>query len=369
MNIGSTTSPGYLQPSDSPSWSGSGQAAGHAVAPQTLKSTFLRSDLRAFKDLAGEWTPDANIVVSPLLVTSSENLTWKIMQGVEVNNASEDSELKWLMSDERSRGIHVLSKRKYADAALEKMGIPHTPCDELMEQGYAQSIQQLNNRIRRNTRSMIADLMSPRTLENPNLAFLMATWLFQEVLWSEPLKLASSREFPDLRWDKRRRSNINWMQSAHDSSLISRTKVSEFDFISIPVSKTGYKTVFVMPPIRSITREEMEEIEEVLTRGISRVISNSIMSKVQLLLPKFHIDCEIKRNYSGAEVSAIHRAALSIDEKGARVTAATSTLMVDGIIPTLAINRPFYFAMIDQQKLDEPRIVSMAYVKKPWLSS
>ena len=92
------------------------------------------------------------------------------------------------------------------------------------------------------------------------------------------------------------------------------------------------------------------------------------MSEVQLLLPTFHIDCEIKKNYSGTEASAIHRAALSIDEQGARVTAATSMVMFDGIVPTLAINRPFYFAMIDQQKPDEPRIVSMAYVKKPWLS-
>lgn len=368
MNIGSTTSPGYLQllPSDSPSWSGSGQAAGHAVAPKTLKSTFLRSDLRAFKDLAGGWTPDANIVVSPLLVTGSENLAWKIMHGVAVNNAFEDSELKWLMSDERSRGIHVLSKRKYADAALEKMGIPHTPCDELMEQGYAQSIQQLNNRIRRNTRSMIADLMSPRRLENPNLAFHMATWLFQEVLWSEPLKRASSREFPDLRWNKRRRSNINWMQSTRDSSPISRTEISEFDFISIPISKAGYKTVFVMPPIRSVTQEE---IEEVLTRGIIRVIANSMMSRVRLLLPRFHLDCKIKKNDYNFEVSAIHRAALSVDEQGATVAGATSMTKVDEIVPTLAINRPFYFAMIDQQKLNEPRIVCMAYVKEPWPDS
>ena len=287
------------------------------------------------------------------------------MRGIEVNDASEDSELKWLVSDERSRGIHVLSKRKYADTALEKMGIPHTPCDKLMEDGYAQSTRRINDHIRRNTNGMIADLMSPRTLENPNLAFHMATWLFQKVYWREPLKPASSRDFPDLCWDNKRRSNINWMQSARDSSLISRTEISEFDFISIPISKKGYKTVFVIPPIQSVTSEE---IEEVLTRGMSRVISYSMMSEVQLLLPKFHIDCEIRKNYSGAEVSATHRAALSINEQGARVAAATSMMMFDGIIPTLTINRPFYFAMIDQQKLNEPRIVSMAYVKQPWQS-
>lgn len=368
MNIGSTTSQGYPQQasSDLPSLSGSAETARHTVSSQTLEATFLRSDLRAFKDLAGGWTPDANIVVSPLLVTGTENLARKIMQGVEVNDDSGDSELEWLVSDESSRGIHVLSKRKYADNALQKMGIPHTPCDELMEQGYAQSTRLVNDRIRRNTRSMIADLISPRTLENPNLAFHMATWLFQEVLWSKPLKPASSRDFPDLRWDNKHRPNINWMQSARGSSLISRIEISEFDFISIPISKTGFKTVFVMPPTRSVTGKE---IEEVLTRGVSRVISNYIMSDVQLLLPKFHIDSEIKKNYSGVEVSAIHHAALSIDEKGARVAAATSMTMYDGIVPTLAINRPFYFVMIDRQKLDEPRIACMAYVKKPWLSS
>ena len=348
-----------------PSLSGAAQTARHTVSPQTLASTFLRSDLRTFRDLAGRWTPNANIVVSPLLVAGTENLTWKIMHGVEVKNASEDSKLKWLLSDESSRGIHVLSKRKYADTALQNMGIPHTPCNKLMEQGYAQSTRRLNDRIRRNTGGMIADLISSRTLENPNLAFHMATWLFQEVSWLEPLKPASSRDFLHLCWDNKRQPNINWMQSARNSSLIYRTKISEFDFISIPISETGYKTVFVKPPIRTVTGEEMEEM---LTQGMSRVISNYTMSEVQLLLPKFHLDCEIKKNYPGDEVSAIHRAALSIDEKGARVAGATSKMMFDGIVPTLAINRPFYFVMIDRQKLDEPRIVSMAYIKKPWLS-
>lgn len=364
MNIGSTTSRGYQQqlPSDLPSLSGSASTARHTVSAQPLESNFLRSDLRTFRDLAGGWTPDDNIVVSPLLVTGTENLTWKIIRCKDVNDASGDSELKWLVSDERSRGIHVFSKKKYADTDLEKMGIPHTPCDKLMEDGYAQSTKRINDHIRRNTNGMIADLMSPRTLENSNLVFHVATWLFQKVHWREPLKPA----FPDLRWNNQRRSNINWMQSARDASLISRTEISEFDFISIPVSKTGFKTVFVMPPIRRVTRKE---IEEVLTRGINRVISNSMMSRVQLLLPKFHIDSKIKKNYANYEVSAIHRAALSVDEQGAKVAAATSMRMVDGIAPTLAINRPFYFAMIDQQKLDDPRIVCMAYVKKPWLSS
>lgn len=367
MNIGSTTSQGYPQqlPSDLPSLSGSASTARHTVSAQALESKLLRLDLRAFRKLAG-WTPDANIVVSPLQVNDSENLTWKIIRDVEVNDASGDSELKWLMSDERSRGIHVLSKRKYADAALEKMGIPHTPCDELMEQGYAQSTRLLNDRIRRNTHSMIADLISPRTLENPNLEFHIATWLFQKVLWSEQLKPVSSRDFPDLRWDNKRWSNINWMQSARDSSLISRAEISEFDFISLPVSKTGFKTVFVIPPIRSVSKKEMEEV---LVRGINRVVSNSMMSRVKLLLPRFHIDSKIKKNYANFEVSTIHRAALSVDEQGAKVAAATSMTMVDGIAPTVAINRPFYFVTIDQQKLDKPRIVSMAYVKKPWLRS
>ena len=366
MNIGSTTSQGYPQQvwSDLPPLSGSAETPRHTVSPQTLESTFLQSDLRTFKDLARGWTPNANIVVSPLLVAGTENLTRKIMHGVEVNDSG-DSELNWLVSDESSRGIHVLSKKKYADTALQKMGIPHTPCDKLMDQGYAQSTRQLNDRIRRDTGGMIADLISPRTLENPNLAFHMATWLFQDISWSEPLKPASSRDFSYLCWDNKRQPNITWMQSARNSSLISRTKISEFDFISIPISKTGYKTIFVKPPIRSVTEEE---IEEVLTQGMSRVISNYVMSEVQLLLPKFHLDCEIKKNYFGDEVSAIHRTALSIDEKGARVAEATSKMMFDGIVPTLAINRPFYFVMIDRQKLDEPRIVSMAYIKKPWLS-
>ena len=59
---------------------------------------------------------------------------------------------------------------------------------------------------------------------------------------------------------------------------------------------------------------------------------------------------------------------LFCDEKGARLAEATGMMMFDAIVPTLAINRPFYFVMIDRQKLDEPRIVSMAYIKKPWLS-
>lgn len=335
---------------------------GRSVSTQTLESSFLRSDLKTFKELAKGWIPSSNVMVSPLLVASSKDLVKKIVREAQVSDASGGNEVDRSMSDDRSRGIHVLSKRRNVDAALQKLGVPFTSWDKLQEQGYEESIRQLNSRISRDTDGVINNFLSPRALENPELSFCMATWLFQGVLWRKPLETASSGECRSLRWNNERQPDINWITSTGTSSLIYRADIRGFDFISIPVSTTGYKTVFVMPPIGDVTSDE---IEKVLTQGMSKMISNYGMNHARLFLPKFQIDCEIREFGSKDGSSALHRAAVSVDEKGATVAAATSRLVAECIVPVVKIDRPFYFAMIDHRKPCKPRIVGMAFVNEP----
>ncbi len=45
--------------------SNSGKPEGGAFLSRTVKSEFLRSDLRTFKELAGGWFPDDNIMTPP----------------------------------------------------------------------------------------------------------------------------------------------------------------------------------------------------------------------------------------------------------------------------------------------------------------
>ena len=335
--------------------SNSGKPEGGAFLSRTVKSEFLRSDLRTFKELAGGWFPDDNIMTAPLFVTSSTDLIGKITQKTQADDASGGKIKKVSLpgSDDRSYGIHVVSNSKRVDKVLKKMGAPYTPTDKVD----AQSILKLNNRIGRSTGRTVNDLFSSRLLKkDPEHSFYMATWLSLEVPWSQPLEAVSSEDYPD--WDGKRPPNISWLKSAPASCLVSRADIDGFDFIGVRVSKAGHKAVFVMPPIRSVTSDEMEDV---FMRGLGQMTSHKKMNTAQLLLPKFHIDLL----YYKESPEVAHQAAVTVDEKGGTGAAAKSTKMSQGIEPVIAINRPFYFAMIDHRKYHDPRIVGMAYVKNP----
>ena len=337
--------------------SNSGKPVGCTFLFRTVKSEFLHSDLRTFKELAGGWFPDSNFMASPLLINSSTDLIGKITQKTQASDASAGKIKKVSLpgSDDRSYGIHVVSNSNRVDKVLKKLGAPYTPTDEVD----AQSILILNNRIGKGTARTVNDLFSSRMLKkDPDHSFYMATWLSLAVP-CQPLEGVSSEDYPDW-YGKRPPNNINWLKSAHSSSLVSRADIDGFDFIGVPASKAGYKAVFVMLPIRSVTSDEMEDV---FIRGFLEIMSNERKGTAQLFLPKFHIDMYYEKDCPEAAVA--HQAVLVVDEKFGTKAAAKSTKKSQDIEPIIKIDRPFYFAMIDHRKPCKPRIVGMAFVNEP----
>ncbi len=336
--------------------SNSGKPEESAFLSRTVKSEFLRSDLRTFKELAGGWFPDDNIMTAPLLVNRSTDLIGKVTQKTQADGASggKIKKVSLPVSDDRSYGIYVVSNSKHVDKVLKKLGVPHTRTDRVDKL----NILSLNNHIGRGTGRTVNDLFSSRMLKkNPEHSFYMATWLSLEVP-CQPLEAVSSEDYPD--WYGKRPPNINWLKSAHSPSLLSRANIDGFDFIGVPVSKAGFKAVFVMPPFRSVTSDEMEDV---FIQGFCEILSNKSMSTAQLFLPRSHINMYYEKDCPEAAVA--HQAVMIMDEKVGTEAAATSTRKSQDIEPVITIDRPFYFAMIDHQEPCEPRIAGMAFVKEP----
>lgn len=335
------------------SW-GSQESVGGTFFSRTVKADTLRSDLRTFKELAGGWFPDDNIMTAPLLVNSSTDLIGKITQKTQASHASRGKIKKVSLpgSDDLSYGIHVVSNSKRVDKVLKKLGARHTRTDKVNKL----RILSLNNHIGRGTGRTVNDLFSSRMLKkDPEHSFYMATWLSLEVP-CQPLEGVSSEDYP--KWYDKRPPNIKWLQSVHPS--VSRANIDGFNFIGVPVSKAGFKAVFVIPPFRSVTSDEMEDV---FIQGFCEILSNKRMSTAQLLLPRSHINIYYEKDCPEAAVA--HQAVLIVDEKVGTEAAATSTRKSQDIKPVITIDRPFYFAMIDHQEPCEPRIVGMAFVKEP----
>lgn len=335
------------------SW-GSQESVGGTFFSRTVKADTLRSDLRTFKELAGGWFPDDNIMTAPLLVNSSTDLIGKITQKTQASHASRGKIKKVSLpgSDDLSYGIHVVSNSKRVDKVLKKLGARHTRTDKVNKL----RILSLNNHIGRGTGRTVNDLFSSRMLKkDPEHSFYMATWLSLEVP-CQPLEGVSSEDYP--KWYDKRPPNIKWLQSVHPS--VSRANIDGFNFIGVPVSKAGFKAVFVIPPFRSVTSDEMEDV---FIQGFCEILSNKRMSTAQLLLPRSHINIYYEKDCPEAAVA--HQAVLIVDEKVGTEAAATSIRKSQDIKPVITIDRPFYFAMIDHQEPCEPRIVGMAFVKEP----
>lgn len=107
-----------------------------------------------------------------------------------------------------------------------------------------------------------------------------------------------------------------------------------------------------------------------MSDGLSSVLSKTDGDEAKLTLPKVKFDYQFTTQYPGAQASGTHKAALSIDEKGAEVAAVSCMDVADGCMPSKTplnfdFNRPFYFAMINHQNDEDPRIVGMALINQP----
>lgn len=133
----------------------------------------------------------------------------------------------------------------------------------------------------------------------------------------------------------------------------------------MPVKESGLKAVFIMPP-KWAQQEHSDEVSNILTKGLNSLFNNQFTEGyVGLYLPKYQFDYVYEEDYPELLGSGKHKANLSINEAGAYV-AASFQLLGGGIPQQLIIDRPFYFAMINHENSNKPRLAGIAYIKQPW---
>ena len=346
-----------------------GSSGIHKIAPKTVTPYFqgLQSDVQQFVQVL---LPDrsVNVVTSPFLVNTTEAITARVMNEAGLNGGAIGSGQTRPIIKNTIGGIHVQSKREHVDEALEKLQIPHTTSVELERKGYAQATAELNARIAEDTQGMITDFLDSRNLEDPTLVLRLATWLLQHVSWKERFKLMNDVDSSAMTWNNTIQPDIQWMKSSNETNSIAHTSSEGYDFVSVPVEETGMKAVFVLPPEKT-NHNNSEDLNRVLSNGLSSILGKTENDEAKLTLPKFKFDYQFKTVYPGGEVIGTHKAALNIDEEGADVAAASCMLVNECYIPNkkylnFDFDRSFYFAIIDHRE-EDPRVAGMAWINQP----
>ncbi|WP_257265135.1 serpin family protein [Endozoicomonas sp. ONNA2] len=354
-----------------------GSSGIHKVVPETTTPFFkgIQSDVKKFVQVLLS-DRSVNLVISPFLVTTTEAITARVMNEVGLNVGLNESAI---VSDhippnimDTVKGLHVQSKEEHIDKALEQLNISHTTSAELRQKGYAQATAELNARIAKDTQGMITDLLDPNNLEDPTLAFRLVTWLFEHVSWEEPFELMNDVDSSAMTWQNTTHPEIQWMESGGETHTIKHTRSDGYDFIAVPVKETGIKAVLVLPPSEE-TNHNSEDLNRVLLNGLTSILGKAENNRAEITLPKFKFDYEYTTEHSEAGAIATHKAALNIDEEGADV-AATSEMLAYACCastikyPKFDFDHPFYFAIIDHENAEKPRVVGMAWIKQPWNS-
>ncbi len=349
-----------------------GQFSTFQVTSSTRPLSNIYKDVAIFSGASGCPLPDRNIIVSPLLISTTEKITDTVMKEAGFKRGVINPECglqprKNISSTQQ--GLHVLSKREYIDATLERLQFPYTASGDVTPERFQIVTDELNERIAKDTNGMITNFLNPDILENPDLAFQLVTWLFQQVSWSEPfIPIDQDISSNNLKWNGNQGPKISWVESDH-SNTIAHISTNGFNFISLPVQESGIKAIFVLPP-QDINNQNADSLTEILSDGLSSVLKESYHSDARLTFPKYQFDYEYEKEYPQAGASGKHKAALKIDEEGAAVAAASSMCVTDGLSspPELhfTLDRPFYFAMVNTQNRQDPRIVGMAFINQPW---
>ncbi|MGO0305175.1 serpin family protein [Endozoicomonas acroporae] len=318
-----------------------------------------------------------NIVTSPALVTTSEaiatNLRYmadSIGDTGEPYQAGDIGELHQArpLIKSTEEGIHVFSKRPKIDGILRQSQIPHTTSEAFFHKGPEQATAELNEQITKDTQGLITDFLQAKDLENPDLAFQLVTWLLQQVSWQSPFRVMNEKESSEITWENAAHSEIQWMESG-SIQPIKHIKNKDYDFVAVPVLESGMKAVFVLPP-EGETNPGSEDLNQILSSGLTTILGKSGREHAVLTLPKFKFNYQFTKICAEAEAKGKHMAALDVDENGATVAAASSMLSYDLHIPPEKLLRfkfdhSFYLAIINHKNSNDPRVIGMAQINHP----
>ncbi|WBA83677.1 serpin family protein [Endozoicomonas sp. GU-1] len=322
----------------------------------------LGSDVKRFMEIAKKNIRDRNIAASPYLVSKTEKVANELLGLLQSGDISDKPDNP---ADHSSlEKFHLFSKTTTIDMTLKQLGVPCTSSHELKQQGYDNATQRLNEQIAKDTNGVITNLLNPGTLKDPKTAFLLVSWLFQNVSWKQPFMAIPQRYQTEMTWNGQKQPEIVWMKSGKGTTLVTYKNISDFEFIALPVKESGLKAVFIMPP-KAAQQEHSDEVSHILTTGLNSLFDDEIdKGNVSLCLPKYQFDYVYETDYPELLGSGKHRTNLSINEAGAHV-AASFQIRGGGRPNLLYINRPFYFAMIKDQG-DQRRLLGAAYIKEPW---
>ena len=331
----------------------------------------LELDVQKFVEIALS-NRSINVVASPPLIRTAELMTARIMNMADLNGdavvSGQDRPITRPCIKSTEEGMHVLSKRKEVDEILGLLQIPHTTSEDLEHKSPEQATAELNAQIAKDTRGMITNFINAKGLEDSDLAFLLVTWLFQQVSWRDPFKLMDEQASSEMTWENTARPKIQWMKS-NNINVITHLKHQDYDFVAVPVIEKDMKAVFVLPPAGE-TNPNSEEFNQVLSNGLESILGKAEKKDAHLTLPKFKFDYEFPTNYPDAYASGMHKAALDIDEEGAKVATASCLIVSDFFMPPekrhyFKFDRPFYVAFINLNT-ENPRAIAMARINKPW---
>ncbi|MBO9492580.1 hypothetical protein J7438_00515 [Thalassotalea sp. G20_0] len=367
-----------IPPAFSPSAQYSPTAASASAQPLTDSSyskvfhsleemSNLGSDVRLFMEIAKKNIRDRNIAASPFLVSETEKVANKLLGLLQPDDISDKPDKPDKPADHSSpEKIHLFSKTTTIDRTLKQLGVPCTSNLELRQQGYDNATQRLNEQIAKDTNGVITNLLNPGTLKDPKTAFVLVSWLFQNVSWEQPFMEIPQGYRTHMTWNGQKQPEIVWMESGKGTNLIGYKNISGFEFIALPVKESGLDAVFIMPP-KAAQQEHTDEVSHILTKGLNSFFAPEPefdQGHVSLYLPKYQFDYVYETDYPELLGSGKHKTNLSINEAGAHV-AASFQILGGGIPNLMYINRPFYFAMINDQG-DKRRLVGAAYIKEPW---
>lgn len=309
-----------------------------------------------------------NIVTSPALVTTSEAMTINLKNmAYSSGDTGEPHQARPLIKSTKE-GIHVISKRPKIDGILRQSQIPHTTSEAFFHKGPEQATAELNEQITKDTQGLITDFLKAKDLDNPDLAFQLVTWLLQQVSWQFPFRVMDEKESSEMTWENAAHSEIQWMKS-ESIQPIKHIKNKDYDFVAVPVMESGMKAVFVLPP-EGETNPGSEDLNQVLSSGLTTILGKSGSKHAVLTLPKFKFNYQFTKICEEAEAKGKHIAALDVDENGATVAAASSILSYDLHIPPEKLLRfkfdhSFYLAIINHKNPNDPRVISMAQINHP----
>ena len=238
-----------------------------------------------------------------------------------------------------------------------------------------QAVQKINAWAKKNTKGMIDQIVKASDF-NPMTAMVLANALYFQGFWPTEFdtKKTEKREFTLLNGQK---VNVPTMMKKDNYFL---AKHNNIKMLGLPYRDSNLEMVVLMP---ENPKKYSEFLKSLTTETIAALVTEQKKSELMLLMPKFSIASsydDLKKNLQAlgikkvfepnAELNNINdkvplflskvlqKAIIQVDEKGTKAAAVTAGIVLTRAVleENFQIDRPFVFAIVDQQSHKIPFI-------------